>query len=178
MTAIIETKRLILRHWKAEDFTPFATLNANKHVCEFFPKTLSKQESNALANKIIAHFDQHHFGLFAIERKDTNQFIGFTGVSIPDFDAPFMPAVEIGWRLAYQHWGQGYATEAAMAVRDYAFKTLGFNELVSFTVPANKASRKVMEKIGMTHDPKDDFYHPKLPKSYMLSQHVLYRISC
>ena len=173
---LIQTRRLILRKWKEEDLVPFAKLNACKHVCEFLPKTLSKKESDELAARIISHFDKHGFGLFAVERKDNNHFIGFTGLSIPGFEAHFMPAIEIGWRLSYENWGQGFATEVAMVVRDYAFDTLGLDEIVSFTTERNMASRRVMEKIGMNHNIEDDFDHPSLPAGHRLSRHVLYRL--
>jgi len=176
MKTITTTKRLVLRKWKEEDLAPFAELNACKHVCEFLPKTLSRVESDALAEKIMQHFDKHKFGLFAVERKDNNHFIGFTGLSIPGFEAHFMPAVEIGWRLSYEDWGQGFATEAAMAVRDYAFNKLRLDEIVSFTTEKNIASRRVMEKIGLNHSVADDFDHPSLPAGHRLSRHVLYRL--
>ena len=173
---MIETERLILRRWKEEDLEPFAVLNANSKVCEFLPKTLTKKESDDLAAKIKTHFDKHGFGLFAIERKDSGAFIGFAGISVPGFEAHFMPAVEIGWRLDFPHWGKGFATESAKAVRDYAFDTLNLKELVSFTTVENKASRRVMEKIGMTHNQADDFDHPALPEGHALKPHVLYRL--
>ena len=175
---MIETKRLFLRHWKNEDFLPFFAINSHPKVCQYLPKPLTESESNELANKIIQKFDTQGFGCFAIERKDTGTFIGFTGLNIPNFDAPFMPAVEIGWRLGFDHWGQGFATEAARAVRDYAFNELKRSEIVSFTVPQNTASRRVMEKIGMVHDPSADFNHPDLPQNHRLSRHVLYRRKC
>ncbi|MDA0782477.1 MAG: GNAT family N-acetyltransferase [Proteobacteria bacterium] len=174
---MLKTERLILRNWKEEDLEPFAALNACEYVCEFLPKILSKEESNSLAKKIITHFEQHGFGLFAVERKDTGEFIGFAGLSIPGFDAHFTPATEIGWRLAYEHWGFGFATEAAIVVRDSAFDELDLKELVSFTTKNNKASRRVMEKIGMTHDEADDFDHPNLKDGHPLKPHVLYRES-
>lgn len=173
---MIETQRLILRKWHQQDLEPFADLSACEHVCRFLAKRLSRDESDALAARIITHFEQHGFGLFAVEEKDSRQFIGFTGLSIPGFEAHFMPAVEIGWRLSYANWGKGFATEAAIATRDYAFDTLGLQELVSFTAQDNKASRRVMEKTGMTHDEADDFDHPALPNGHPLQRHVLYRI--
>jgi len=173
---MIETNRLILREWEKTDLEPFANLNACNHVCKFLPTTLSKLESNSLATKIITDLDKYGFGLFAIKRKDTKTFIGFTGLNIPGFWAHFMPAVEIGWRLAYNHWGQGFATEAAIAVRNYAFNELKLKELASFTTIHNHRSEKIMQKIGMTHNEADNFNHPKLPKSHPLSPHILYRI--
>ena len=173
---LIQTHRLILRKWKEEDLVPFAKLNACNHVCQFLPKTLSKKESDELATRIRSHFNKHGFGLFAVERKDNKQFVGFTGLSIPGFEAHFMPAVEIGWRLSYKNWGKGLATEAALAVRDYAFNKLNLDEIVSFTTDKNIASRRVMEKIGMNHSIEDDFDHPSLPVGHRLNRHVLYRL--
>ncbi len=178
MTAFerLETERLILRPWRAADREPFARLNADPRVMQFFPRCLSLQESNHLADRIEAHFQRHGFGLFAVELRGTGSFIGFVGLSVPDFEAHFTPCVEIGYRLAAGYWNQGLATEGARAVLKYAFENLGIEELVSFTVPANLASRRVMEKIGMTHLPEDDFDHPKLPEGHPLRRHVLYRI--
>lgn len=130
-----------------------------------------------LIARIEDHFEMHGFGLFAAELKETGTFIGFVGLSVPSFEAPFMPAVEIGWRIGFDHWGNGLATEGAQAVVNYAFETLKLPGLVSFTVPQNIRSRRVMEKIGMTHDPADDFDHPRLVAGHPLQRHVLYRLN-
>lgn len=171
----IVTGRLILRRWRPEDRAPFAVLNADPRVCEFLPAPLSKAESDSLADRIEEHFEQHGFGRFAVEERGTNAFIGFAGLSHPSFDAPFMPAVEISWRLDARHWGQGYATEAARAALAHGFSKLHLEEVVSFTVPANARSRRIMEKIGMYHDAQGDFQHPMLPHGHPLRFHVLYR---
>jgi RimJ/RimL family protein N-acetyltransferase len=142
-----------------------------------FPATLSREESNTLAARIEAHFDQHGFGLWAVEVSDVAPFAGFVGLSVPRFEAHFTPCVEIGWRLAVEHWGKGYATEGARAVLAFGFETLHLEEIVSFTTTGNLPSRRVMEKIGMTHDPADDFDHPGLPDGHPLRRHVLYRIA-
>lgn len=173
----ITTKRLFLKKWREEDFIPFAALNACRKVCEFLPKTLSSKESDGFANKIEDHFEQYGFGLFAIEIRDTGEFAGFTGLNTVNFQAHFTPAIEIGWRLAHKHWGIGIATEAAIAVREYASNNLELKDLVSFTTENNLASRRVMEKIGMLYDKKGDFGHPNLSDSSPLKRHVLYRIS-
>lgn len=173
---MIETERLILRRWRASDREPFAALNASAEVCEFLPKQLSREESDALASRLEDHFDERGFGLYAVERKDNGAFIGFTGLSVPRFEAAFMPAVEIGWRLDHAQWGQGFATEAARATLAHGFGPLGLEEIVSFTVPMNIRSRAVMEKIDMHQDPADDFDHPMLEPGNPLRQHVLYRI--
>ncbi|WP_323798032.1 GNAT family N-acetyltransferase [Nisaea sp.] len=173
---MIETERLILRRWRAADRAPFASLNASAEVCAFLPKQLTREESDALADRIELHFEERGFGLFAVERKDKSAFIGFTGLSVPRFEAPFMPAVEIGWRLDHAQWGQGFATEAARGALAHGFGQLGLEEIVSFTVPMNIRSRAVMEKIGMHHDPANDFDHPMLEPGDPLRRHVLYRI--
>jgi RimJ/RimL family protein N-acetyltransferase len=142
---------------------------------EHFPKPLDRAESDARAAQIRAHFDEHGFGLWAVEVPGIADFIGFVGITVPTFEAPFTPCVEIGWRLAAAHWGRGYATEAARAVLGFGFRSLGLREIVSFTVPANLRSRRVMERIGMTRSPDDDFDHPSLPKGHPLQRHVLYR---
>jgi RimJ/RimL family protein N-acetyltransferase len=175
MSNFIETERLVLDMWREKDLKPFAELNSCEHVCEFLPKCLSKKESDSLAERIIKDFDKNGFGLYAVRRKDNGCFIGFTGLSIPGFQAHFMPAVEIGWRLSYANWGQGFAAEAAMAVRDHAFNELSLNEIVSFTTEKNMASRRVMEKIGMSYNKADEFNHPNLSCDSPLKRHVLYR---
>jgi RimJ/RimL family protein N-acetyltransferase len=143
---------------------------------EFLPCVLSEQESNALVDKIEAHFQEHGFGLYAAEIQPDRHFIGYIGLSVPTFHAAFTPCVEIGWRLGREYWGQGFATEGAREIVRHAFEELNLQELVSFTVPANARSLKVMRKIGMTYDPKDDFDHPRLPVGHPLRRHVLYRL--
>jgi len=143
---------------------------------EFMPAALSRAESDALAERIEAHFETHGFGLWALEVIGGAPFIGFAGLSAVDFQAPFAPAIEIGWRLDAAFWGRGYATEAAAEAAAYAFGCRGLSELVSFTVPANQRSIAVMERLGMTHDPADDFDHPSLREGHPLRRHVLYRL--
>ncbi len=144
---------------------------------EFFPSTLTAEETDLMIARIEEHFERHGFGLYAAELVETRTFIGFIGLNIPTFDVPFMPAVEIGWRLAFDSWGRGLASEGARAVVRCAFDTLRLPNLVAFTVPANLRSRRVMEKIGMVHDPSSDFDHPRLPEGHLLRRHVLYRLS-
>lgn len=168
----LETDRLLLRGWRDPDRLPFAQINADLRVMEFMPSPLSRKESDELFDKIQGHIQRHGFGLYAAELLDDHSFIGYIGLAIPSFQAKFTPCVEIGWRLAAEHWNQGLATEGARAVVHYAFQSLGIAELVSFTVPANKPSRRVMEKLGMIHDPAEDFEHPRLPGI----RHVLYRL--
>jgi RimJ/RimL family protein N-acetyltransferase len=144
---------------------------------EHFAAALSREESDLLASRIEAHFEQHGFGLWAVEIPNVTTFAGFIGLSVPSFEAPFTPCVEIGWRLAPEYWGLGYATEGARTVLDFAFRELGLDEVVSFTVPANLRSRRVMEKIGMVHNPADDFDHPVRADGQWPRRHVLYRIA-
>lgn len=172
----IETPRLLLRDWTDADAEPFAALNADLRVMEFFPKALTRMESDAQVASIREALSRNGFGLYAVEEKDGGSLIGFTGLAVPGFAAPFMPAIEIGWRLARESWGNGYATEAAAAVVDHAFDRLDLDALVSFTTEGNRRSQRVMEKIGMTRDRRDDFMHPNLPADHKLAPHVLYRI--
>jgi RimJ/RimL family protein N-acetyltransferase len=174
----LRTDRLRLRGWLPTDRAPFAALNADPRVMEHFASVLSREESDALASRIEAHFEQHGFGLWAVEISNVTSFAGFIGLSVPRFEAHFTPCVEIGWRLATQYWGLGYATEGARAALALGFETLRLEELVSFTVPGNLRSRRVMEKIGMVHNPADDFEHPAMPEGHSLRRHVLYRVAC
>lgn len=173
---MLETRRLLLRRWRDSDREPFAALNSDPRVMQFFPAVLSRAESDQLVDWIEAHFEQHGFGMFAAELRLEHAFIGFVGLAVPNFDAPFTPCVEIGWRIAAAYWNQGLATEGAKAVLGYGFDSLHLDEIVALTVPANLASRRVMEKIGMTRAPEDDFDHPRLPEGHPLRRHVLYRI--
>lgn len=172
---ILETQRLILRSFRMTDLDVMASIDADPKVCEFLPALGTRENTSAVIQRIMSHEQQRGYSLYAAELKATHEMIGWIGLMTPSFEAHFTPAIEIGWRLASQHWNQGYATEGAKAVLDYAFTTLGLEELVSFTVENNLASRRVMEKIGLHHDPKDDFNHPKLP-SHKLERHVLYRL--
>lgn len=171
----IETERLLLRRWRESDRHPFARMNADPRVMEFYPARLSREETDALVDRIEAHFLERAFGLLAAELKDTGAFLGYIGLSVPGFEAHFTPCVEIGWRLAAEYWGRGLATEGATAVLAYGFENLKLQEIVSFTVPSNMRSRRVMEKIGMRYDPQDDFDHPSLSEGHPLRRHVLYR---
>jgi RimJ/RimL family protein N-acetyltransferase len=168
---------LRLRRWLPADLAPFAVLNSDPRVTEYLPEPLSREESDALVARIDAHFDRHGFGLWAVEVCDQTSFAGFVGLSVPQFEAHFTPCVEIGWRLGAEHWGHGYATEAAAAVLGVGFELLRLAEIVSFTVPGNARSRRVMQRIGMKHHPSDDFDHPLLPTGHPLRRHVLYRIA-
>ncbi len=176
MAPPLQTPRLVLRRWRDSDRAPFARMNADPRVMKHFPACLTEEESNLSAARIEAHFELHGFGLFAAELRATGAFSGYIGLSVPAFETHFTPCVEIGWRLAPEYWNRGLATEGARAVLRYAFEDLRLSEIVSFTVPDNLPSRRVMEKIGMTHNPADDFDHPRLPEGHPLRRHVLYRI--
>lgn len=173
---MIKTDRLILRPWAEEDFAPYAELNADPEVREFFPRALSQAESDAEASRLRQNLEVVGFGLYAAELASDNSFIGFIGLQTmsfapPDFDEP---PVEIGWRLVRKHWGSGLATEGARAVLDYAFETLELPEVVAITVPANLRSRRVMEKIGMRQRPEIVFDHPNIPEGHPWRTHILY----
>lgn len=151
-------------------------MNADPRVMEFFPDTLTREESDQFIENIEAHFDNRGFGLFATELKEGSALIGFIGLHVASFQAHFTPCVEIGWRIATPYWGKGLATEGSREVIRFAFERLKLESLVSFTVPENVASRRLMEKLGMTHDPAENFDHPKLPPGHRLRRHVLYRL--
>ena len=169
----LRTDRLRLRHWRPEDREPFAALNADPEVRRYFPSVLDRAESDAEADRHAAGLEERGWGLWAVEVVGGDPFVGYVGLA----PAPFVDAVEIGWRLARSVWGRGYAPEGARAVLDHAFgPAVGLDELVSFTAVANAPSRRVMEKIGMTHDPADDFDHPRIAEGHPLRRHVLYRI--
>lgn len=174
---IIETPRLIIRNWQECDFEAFAAMNADPEVMFHFPSCLTEQESRKFFERLKSIFEEYGHTFYACERKDRGECIGFIGTAPVFFEAPFTPATEIGWRLSRAHWGQGFATEGALAVLRHAFHTLKLSEIVSFTVVNNRASRRVMEKIGLTHNSNDDFDHPRLELSSPLLRHVLYRIN-
>lgn len=171
----IKTNRLILRQWQESDLEPFAALNADSTVMEFFPSLLTREQSDELVKRCSEQISTHGWGFWAATLIETGEFIGFLGLHPVTFEAPFTPAVEIGWRLAYKHWGKGYATEGANAALAYGLDKLKLPQIVSFTTVNNLRSRHVMEKIGMDHTPADDFDHPKLPPGHPLRRHVLYR---
>lgn len=174
--AKIGTERLSLRKWRESDRESFARMNADPAVMEHFPALLSREESDALVDRAEAHLELHGFGPWAAELRETEDFIGYIGLVIPHFEAAFTPCVEIGWRLARGYWGKGLATEGARALVRHGFEVQRLLELVSFTVPANLRSIRVMQKLGMTHDPRDNFDHPSILEGHPLRLHVLYRL--
>ena len=173
----IETERLILRGWREADRAPFAAMNADPRVMAIFPSTLDRPASDALVDRLQAHDAAHGFTFWALEDRRSGEFAGFTGLVRVTFEAPFAPAVEIGWRLPTAFWGQGIASEAARASLAFGFDRLALPEIVSFTPNRHTASRRVMERIGMRHDPAGDFNHPKWAPGHPMQPFVLYRIS-
>jgi len=178
MTQTIElvTDRLRLRQWRDEDREPFSELNADSRVMEFFPAVLSRADSNALVDRCESLIREQGWGFWAVEKRDTDEFIGFVGLNRPAYDLPFTPCVEIGWRLGFDHWGKGYATEAANSALRTGFERLAFPEIVSFTSVDNKRSRAVMERLHM-RDTNETFDHPMVPPGSPLRLHCLYRLS-
>lgn len=169
------TQRLILRDWRDSDLDAFAALTADPEVMRHFPAVLDRAESDALAERLRARIAEDGIGFWAVERPGVADFIGFVGLSRIRFEAPFAGNVEIGWRLAREHWGQGLASEAARACLHFGFDTMDLPRIVSFTVPENQRSRRVMEKLGMRHE--GEFDHPLLPAGHALRRHVLYGLA-
>ena len=172
---IIETPRLILRQWEEKDHEPYINLNADPEVMEYFPSVKTPAETLTQIDRLSAYIDKNGYGFWAVERKDNNQFIGFTGICNPGFEAYFTPCIEIGWRLSKENWGQGFATEAAVASLDFGFKKLNLNEIYSFTSVHNYRSEKVMKRIGMDKD--GEFDHPLIADGHWLKRHVAYKIT-
>ena len=168
----LRTERLILRRWRASDREPFARMNADPEVMRYFVRPLTREESDAFVEGIERHFEDRGYGLWAVEVPGTAPFIGYAGLNMP----AFMPIPEVGWRLDRPYWGKGYATEAARAAIADGFDRVGLSEVVSFTTPLNLKSVAVMERLGMTHDPADDFDHPNVAEGHPIRRHVLYRI--
>ena len=173
----LTTERLRLRRWRPEDREPFAALNADPETMRFFPSTLTRAESDAMVERIEQRFERDGFGLWAVEVPGQVPFAGFVGLMPVPFEAAFTPAVEVGWRLARDCWGRGYATEAARAAVRFGFDEAGLTEIVSMTAAVNRPSRAVMERIGMHRDPADDFVNPRIPADHRLQPHVLYRLA-
>lgn len=171
-----ETDRLRLRQWKPSDRDPFAELNADPQVMEFFPAPLDRSASDAMVDRLQSGIIDRGWGMWAAETKETSQFIGFVGLNIPTYDLPFAPCVEIGWRLAIPFWGKGLATEAARGALQVGFEQIGLAEIVSFTTLKNVRSRAVMKRLGM-QETETVFQHPLVPLDSNLGKHCLYVLS-
>lgn len=172
----VQTERVNLRQWRAEDKPLFAAINADPKVMEYFPSTLSRAQSDALVDRVSNDINLSGWGFWAAERVDTAEFIGFVGINFSAEGLPFAPCVDIGWRLGSQHWGQGLATEAAHGAMAFAFSHASIEKLVSMTSLANTASERVMQKLGMIKSPKT-FLHPKIAQGHLLQEHVLYELN-
>lgn len=176
MALIIETERLYLRTWEPDDAQDYFRFNQDPKVIEFLRGPMTLEEVNQFMTDKNQQQEKRGFSLWATELKATHEFIGYIGLNYTDWEAAFTPAVEIGWRLGSQYWGNGYATEGAKAALQFGFNIIGLNEIVSFTVPMNHRSIRVMEQIGLRRDSQNDFRHPKLPLDHRLSWHILYRL--
>ena len=173
--AVRGTERLVLRQWRESDLEPFARLNADPEVLRYFPALLSREQSDAMVDRLSGHIEAESWGMWALERRDTGEFIGFTGLGVPRQVLPFQPCVEVGWRLVADAWGHGFATEAAREALRVGFDDLGLTEIVAFTAVPNLRSRAVMERLGMVRDAAEDFDHPAVDVGHPVRRHVLYR---
>ena len=172
----LETERLHLRQWRDDDLAPFAAMNVDPRVMAHFPATQSLEVSAAAVARWRARIDERGWGLWAVELRRSGEFIGFTGLEVPAADLPCSPCVEIGWRLAFAHWGHGFATEAATASLGIGFDRLGLGEIMAFTAVGNLRSRAVMERLGMSAD-KATFDHPRVPPGSPVREHCIYRLA-
>ena len=175
---ILKTERLILRPWKESDLLPFFKLNADPKVMEFYASTLTRSESDSLAEKIQREAALRGYGFWAVEVPGVAEFIGYIGLNYWNLEMSFAPCVDVGWRLDSSHWGKGYATEGAKEALRYGFEELKLNEIVAMATIGNTQSHRVMQRLGMIHNPHENFHHPKLAKDDPLSLRVLYRLSC
>ncbi len=173
----IHTARLLLRRWREADLEPFARINADPQVCAFLAAPMTRSQSDVLVQRVMAHFQVYRFGLWAVEIPGVTPFAGFVGLQHLSFQTAFTPAVEIAWRLGSEWWGRGYAREAALACRNYAFDDLALTGIVAFCVRENRRSIALMEAIGLRHDEQGDFDHPRLPPTHPHRRHVLYRMN-
>lgn len=176
---LMETERLLLRTWQDKDVDPFAEMCADPVVMRYFPDVMTREKCEHLIVRCIEKQEQDGFSMAPVEVRSTGEFLGFVGLNTPTYAAPlpFDPCVEIGWRLKQSSWGKGYASEAASAWLRFGFETIGLDEIVAFTIPANEPSQKVMRRIGMQRDRDGDFLHPSLPDDHPVALHVLYRLT-
>jgi RimJ/RimL family protein N-acetyltransferase len=173
----LRTERLLMRDWRETDLEPFAQLNADPEVMEFLQGPRVRRRSDETVCSIRRTWDERGFGLWAVEVIGQHDFIGYIGLSPAEFEAPFTPSVEVGYRLARSAWGQGYATEGARAAVRWGFQVAHLPEILSFTPKINERSRAVMERIGMRRDLSGDFQHPWVPEGNPIRPHVLYRLT-
>ncbi|MDD3052017.1 MAG: GNAT family N-acetyltransferase [Candidatus Cloacimonetes bacterium] len=170
-----ETDRLGFRQWQDRDKLPFAKMNSNAEVMKYFPNTLTNKQSDEFVERIVNHFKNFGYGLWAVDKKNTKEFIGYIGFLTATFVSDFTPCIEIGWRLDNRFWNNGFATEGAKKCLLYGFNILKFKDIYSFTSILNKQSIKVMEKIGLRRI--CTFNHPKIENNHPLQLHVLYNIN-
>ena len=173
----LHTEQLTLRPWREGDKVPFAAMNADQVVMEFFPSVLTRADSDGLVDRFEQERVARGFCPWAVELRESGTFIGFIGLHGAPDSVPFAPAIEVGWRLARPFWGRGFATEGAQGALRFGFYALGLDEIVSFTSVVNLRSRRVMERLGMARRPEDDFEHPFVTEGHVLRPHVLYRLS-
>jgi RimJ/RimL family protein N-acetyltransferase len=171
----LETPRLLLRPWMDSDVEPWVAMCADDRVMEFFPSTYDRERAESTAVRLRENIERKDYGWWVIDAKDGPPFVGVVALQDVPFEAHFTPALEVGWRLGYAHWGRGFATEAASRVLDFAFADLGRDEVVAMTAKINERSQRVMLRLGMTRDARDDFEHPNLKPGHRLRPHVLYR---
>ena len=172
----LRTARTLLRDWRDSDLPAWVAMNADPAVRRYFPSTHTEDEALSEAAHIRANIAQRGWGVWALQIPGAIEFAGFVGLNVPNFEAPFMPAIEMGWRLSRDAWGQGWASEAAAAAAAFAFDNLELDELVAYTTPDNEPSRRVMHRIGMRHDAAGHFDHPGLEPGHPMRRHVLYRL--
>jgi RimJ/RimL family protein N-acetyltransferase len=174
--ATIETPRLLLRGWRDADVESWAEMNADPRVMEFFPRTYDRARAEAMACEIRTQLERNGYGWWIVEIKESGRFAGVICIDDVGYEVPFAPPREVGWRLAFDAWDHGYATEGAAAALDFAFHTLGWDEVVAMTAALNIRSQRVMERLGMKRDLAGDFEHPRIEEGHRLRRHVLYRI--
>lgn len=177
MSEGLVTDRLRMRRWLTSDLEPFIAMSVDERVMEHFPSLMSRAQCESMMEAVNQEIDERGFGLWALERRDTGEFIGYTGLHQVSFETPFTPAVEVGWRLSYGAWGQGFATEAARLALKVGFKEHDLSEIVSFTIPPNLKSQAVMQRLGMRRDEAGDFDHPRYLDDDRIRRHILYRLS-
>jgi RimJ/RimL family protein N-acetyltransferase len=171
----LHTKRCVLRPWQDRDLAPWCAMNADADVRRYFSNIATEEQARGEAQRCSDAIAQRGWGMWALEVPGVFPFAGFVGLAVPRYDAPWIPAVEIGWRLMRSAWGKGLATEAAQAALDFGFSRLALPEIVAITAPSNTPSRRVMDRLGLVHDEAGDFDHPRIEAGHPLQRQVLYR---